>query len=617
MPEKEHPQVKVKVKILTTVAKSIYAETLTKIREAVTNSIDNHASKFLFSLQKKSDTGNYVLSLFDNGHGITKARFEEILQSIGYGLHIDEPHPEKYYSFFGLGLMSIFQLGNKVTIITKPKNSDEINKLTVDSARIFSKDMEKESIEMLSDCFDLDKSSAADRSGISPVIDKVLKHELGGKAKHYTEIIIEDLHEEDLKTIMSEEDNFFENLSKKLPLKPNDADHFLTGINKKDKGVILKLLKDKKYCPTISFTYARDNTQYFPLYKYFPAFKKPPTKNKYQLHSDTTDDFSYYLITCGRDLGVVGKNLRETGLWFRNKNVLVKAADYLPHPGTDPLADQPIQDWMFGEFFHKDMNEFLQVSRNDFDRSKEQYREFRRQVREIVKKYSDHLREAYEIGKKVKEAIKEPLDDIRKNSDRSPFRKMEGSIKKIMGVDEILEDKEPYVISILSKIYDSALEKCPEIIESLREPIVIENEEKGYILRIDPKADEDVIKYLETDKKIEVIIPSTTFQSENIALFGKDYKVLYRNGKKVDAGISFNFQNSEISVNPFYPDLMKYSLSFLDVFIALEYAYYEAGCADQPAALDCMDNMKRAALEFLGAERTDRSEYMRSLRDSL
>lgn len=177
----EHPPVKVKVKILTTVAKSIYAETLMKIREAVTNSIDNYASRFLFSLKKKKDTDSYVLSLLDNGHGITKARFEDILQSIGYGLHIDEPNPEKYYSFFGLGLMSIFQLGKTITIITRPKNSDEFNKLIVDSAKIFSKEMEKESIEALSECFELDNSSEEERSDISIVTKQELMRELGGK----------------------------------------------------------------------------------------------------------------------------------------------------------------------------------------------------------------------------------------------------------------------------------------------------------------------------------------------------------------------------------------------------------------------------------------------------
>jgi hypothetical protein len=614
---KKHPDVKVKIKILTTVARSIYAQTLTKIREAVTNSIDNHASRFLFSLEKRKDIDAYVLSLFDNGHGITKSRFEEILQSIGYGLHMDEPHPEKYYSFFGLGLMSIFQLGKKITIITKSKDGGQFNKLTVDSAKIFSKEMEKESIEALNKCFVLDDSSEKERSDISPVTDQTLKKELGSKAKYFTEIIIEELHEEDLKTITSEENAFFEDLSKILPLAPNEADHFLAGLNVKDKQIILNILKDRDYCPVISFKYSMDNAKYLPLYKYFPAFRKPPTKNKYQLHSDTMPEFSYYLISCGRDLGVIGKNQRETGLWFRNKNVLVKAADYLPHPGLEPLADQPIQDWMFGEFFHKDMNEFLQVSRDEFDRSKEKYKEFRRQVREIVKKYSDHLRAAYEIGKKVKEAIKDPLDDIRKNSDKSPFRKMEESIKKILEVDEILEDKEPEVIDILSKIHNSDLEKCPEVIEALRAPLTIENREKGYILIIDPKAEEETIKYLEDKATTEVVIPSTTFQSESIPLFGRDYKVRYRNGKDIDAGISFNFQTREISVNPFYPNLMKYSLSFLDVFIALEYAYYSAGCTDQPAALECMDNMKKAALEFLGSKHVDRSEYMRSLKERL
>lgn len=607
MPKK--PTVKVKVKLLTTVAKSIYSDTLMKIREAVTNSIDNKASRFLFTFKKNKAKNIHILSLFDNGHGITDTRFEEILQSIGYGLHLDEPHPEKYYSYFGLGLMSIFQLGNKITIITKPKNKKTLNKLEIDSGKIFSKEIEKESIEALSDCFELDPASKTERSKLSPLSDTTINKLFKGKPKHFTEIIIEDINEDDFEAIQSDRENFIENLSKMLPLPPDEKHPFLTSLKQTDKNEIIKMLKNRKYCPTISFSYSIGIMKHMQLYKYFPFFKNPLKKNRYQFYSENKNSFAYYLFASGKDLGVQKNKDRETGLWFRNKNILVKAADYLPHPGLDPLVDQPIQNWMYGEFFHENMNEFLQVSRNDFLRSKE-FRNFREQVKDIVKPVSNRLRGSYDIGLKIINAIKEPIDKL--TTEDSPFRKIEESIRRVEQIEEVPEEKEQEIENILSKIHSPELENSPDIINSLRKVVTITDEEKGYILKIDPSVTDDSIRYLVNKEITEVVIPSNIFERKHITFFGKSYEVQFKNGIDINSGISFNFAKRTIAVNPFYPDLKRHSVSFLEVDVALNYSYYKSNCTDE-IALDCMDSMKKAAVEFLSGGYPDISEYIEPL----
>ena len=74
--------VAVKVGIIHTIADTIYASTARKIREAVANSLDNEASWVIVQADRPTKT----LTIYDNGNGITKDLFEEIFQSLGYGL---------------------------------------------------------------------------------------------------------------------------------------------------------------------------------------------------------------------------------------------------------------------------------------------------------------------------------------------------------------------------------------------------------------------------------------------------------------------------------------------------------------------------------------------------
>ena len=120
--------ISVKVAILHTIAKSIYPSTTRKIREAIANSLDNNASWFILYADREART----LSLFDNGHGITKDKFKDIFNSLGYGLL----RYETKLSYFGLGLISIFQLGERAKIFTRAIDQDDILCLDVKASEI-------------------------------------------------------------------------------------------------------------------------------------------------------------------------------------------------------------------------------------------------------------------------------------------------------------------------------------------------------------------------------------------------------------------------------------------------------------------------------------------------
>ncbi|MEO5359393.1 MAG: ATP-binding protein [Nitrospirota bacterium] len=111
--------VKMRMGILHTIAESIYSGLNGRIREAVANSIDNKASNFIIYLDRTTRT----VSLFDDGNGISREKFNDIFNNLGLGL---DRNKIDAVSYFGLGLMSVIRLGNQASIITKPSKTDEM-----------------------------------------------------------------------------------------------------------------------------------------------------------------------------------------------------------------------------------------------------------------------------------------------------------------------------------------------------------------------------------------------------------------------------------------------------------------------------------------------------------
>ena len=114
--------VQMKIGILNTIANSIYSDPKVKVREAVANSMDNEATWFTIYADRPSLT----ISLMDNGTGITRSRFNEIFENLGYGLEKDEIYSNSY---FGLGLLSILAFGKRAKIVSKSRQEGEVIRL--------------------------------------------------------------------------------------------------------------------------------------------------------------------------------------------------------------------------------------------------------------------------------------------------------------------------------------------------------------------------------------------------------------------------------------------------------------------------------------------------------
>jgi hypothetical protein len=598
-------KMEVKVGILTTIAEGIYSDTYMKIREAVSNSMDNNASHFAFSVYKSAN-GNNSLSLFDNGEGITRDRIEEIFKSVGYGLRRKDQQAKKFYSYFGLGLMSILQLGKKVTIITKPKDKDEINKIDIDSANLFSPDLED---KHFSD-FDIKLyySNEEERGSLSPFTRDILRELFIKLPGHYTEIIIENLNQHDFDTINNA--NFFNELRKILPLEISPNEPLLNSLKIQDKNNIVKLLSDKELCPTINFHYRNANNGYKQLYKYFPIFKYQFTENNYDFKAIKEDEFIGYFITGEKDLGIINSESelekdvekRETGFWIRNKNFLVKESCYLDYPNLPKLITRkPIKNWIYGEIFHKNMNDFLEPSRKEFIINNNDFKSFRNKIKDILGPIIQSLEKSYLIGEDIVSKIVEPFENITDSSKKDNIIKnLEENIAKIYGhnVSEIKGDKLGPIMEVLEKISNDSLNHSNEFVNKIKEKKLIISEE-NYDLFVDPKGSEKINKYNFAEEKVDVILPSSTFKSQFITFFGKTFEIKFVLEKDIDCGVSFN--DSIIIVNIAYNELKNNSISFLEVAIAAEYAYLSLGndCIKNTGHNYCLDIMKKNILKFL------------------
>jgi histidine kinase/DNA gyrase B/HSP90-like ATPase len=362
-------QVDVKIKILHTIADAIYSTTEGKIREAVANARDNNAKWIAIVF----DQTNKTLFLIDNGKGITKSRFNEIFRSIGYGLLSDDS--EEKMSYFGLGLMSIFQLGEEIEIFTRPSGQRQMLKLNVNTEAIFSKNNEKNSITSLNEFIAIGNADEHARSTASTsLLNKFISDKLDtDHLESFTEIVIKGIKEEDLNTIC--EDRFMLELRKLLPLKPEKGEPFLNRFTGEKSREIRKIMSGREFCETIDVFFGfQGDTEPEQLWKYFPAFRSDldfPDDNVL-VGRAPDDSFAYYFLhSVAVDLQrMKGEDVeRETGFWVRNQNFLVKGADFLEKSGPGrkkKTIDKPLKPWIFGEIFCRDMNTLLTVSRNEY-----------------------------------------------------------------------------------------------------------------------------------------------------------------------------------------------------------------------------------------------------------
>lgn len=143
---------------------TLYNDTSVVVRELVQNSLDaiklqhfNHENSQSGEVKIHWDSSNRVLSVTDNGTGMTQSIIKNHLLRVGSSLYQDEDFKEKHPGFssiseFGIGVLTTFMIANKVEIITSHVDEKEARRLLLRSVhgkyliRVLDKDKEPASL---------------------------------------------------------------------------------------------------------------------------------------------------------------------------------------------------------------------------------------------------------------------------------------------------------------------------------------------------------------------------------------------------------------------------------------------------------------------------------------
>ncbi len=613
--------VDVKMNILHTIADAIYSTAAGKIREAVANSRDNGATWVVIAL----DQTNRRLSIFDNGSGITRKRFQEIFDSIGYGGLRDSPDPKM--SYFGLGLMSIFQLGNRVRVYTRARGQRKLLLLEVQAEAIFDKANKEKSITELSEFMGPLKTvseSAREQASLGALNEMLFEGRPVAMPESFTEIIVEDIRQDVVEEIGSR--NFRLELAQVLPLRAQDNEPFLKRFSGSGGKQIVRLLKNDKYCESIDVYFGAqeelEEGQPLPqLWKYFPRFSRGLRFTDDNVRVGTQAGFAYYVVhTNGEDLQGDQKEEedRETGFWIRNQNFLVKSADFLdrPGPGRPPKGTihKPLRNWVFGEVFHADMNPFLRVGRNEFLWDTPEFKKFRDAFLEHVSgPVNKAIRDVYDKGKPVVDDFIAPFAKIADND--GPIVRAETKLRLILGENkperEFWRDAKDQLAKHRMRDIEDANTRIDRLLAKRRKPLIIA-EDENVVVSIDPSLAETPgtheVRPDASSERVIVNVSPALFAPRNVRFLGETFEVVFVAKRDTEAAVSINFDSHCIYVNPFNGDLSRFSVSILDVYIALEVA---------DAISRNKGQLKRNFLRLLGTAPSETTKYVTPLGDDL
>jgi uncharacterized Zn ribbon protein len=554
--------------------------------------MENEATKFFIHAHRPSKS----ICLFDNGTGITKETIISILKNIGYGVQKNEKFSNSY---FGLGLMSILELGKSAIILSKTDGNDDLLKLEIDTATIYSEKMGNEPLSSINKYFVIKSIGASEREKYSYLdSDTILGKFDDSFPGSFTEIILKDIDETLFNTIISEE--FEKELSKILPLKIAEYTPFLNYI--KDDGSfsewIMKLCNadDKKYCPTIEvFNGIDEEKELTQLYKYFPKFQNDLEFGKADIVYDKIEygegkSFAFYYLCSTEDIedgsskkdekdGYDKKDeSKETGFWVRNRNFLVKRNDYFNKPGSGKkIIDQPLKKWLFGEIFHSNMTDSLIVTRDEYVWESKTFEEFYNCIKELLSEINKKLRDAWKISKDVTDNFVIPFSNV--GTDKDPFQKTQKLLENagIIKKDNLSEDIQT-VFQKLSLLRKPEIENEEKSIinllsQSKGEILLYEGDEVKVIIDDKIKKEKGFIKQREVANNIITVrISPEIFSNKEVTFLGHKFTVCFVGAIDSEAGISFNYDDKKIYINPFNKDLLKYSITLIDIYIAIELA---------------------------------------------
>ncbi len=610
-------EVEMKIGILDTIAKQIYSDSKVKIREAVANSLDNKANWFIIY----ADVTSRKVSLIDNGIGITKERFEQIFKHMGHGIERKNKYSNSY---FGLGLMSIIELGEKSTIISKSKEKGEVIKLEIECNQVFSEKMADKPLSYMKNFLKINPIELSERENISVLSYDEITSIIGNFPNSFTEIILENINIDIFNNIISDE--FKTELSQILPVKIDETNSILQYIKDPNATIWIKdIMSNVKFCPTIDVYFGKMNgdKQYSKLFKYYPNFKDDITLDAADIEygilknvdeNKNISEFAFYYIYSTEDLEEKEKESTETGFWVRNMNFLVKKADYFQKRGTrQKMIHEPLKNWLYGEIFHEGMTDSLVVTRDEYVWDSPKFVDFLSKIRDKLYSLNRELRDAWKYSQEITRSIIEPFN-FKATDKTNPFNRTDTTLNQ-MGIIRNVED----TTNILKKLHENRKpdledeeKSIYELINKNKQNITLADDDFLKVI-IDHDISKDFIKQREENtNKIILKISPQIFAPRKVTFLGKSFEVIFVAKESNSSGISINTENYKVFINPFNHDVFKYSVSFIDVYIALELADLYSKNKEE---------MKSYLVDLLGFRLTKSDviprKYLSSLRDEL
>lgn len=584
--------VSAKLSLLHTIAKSIYASPKLKVKEAVSNSIDNNASKVFLKYDERTDS----LSIFDNGNGISFERLKLILQSIG---NAQFHNNEKKNSYFGLGLFSVLELGAKVTVFTRTKaNSNELNDYSFkfNTSEIFSeKNRDKPLSDLNQEAYITVRGNLDEQVG-SLINSAEILEVFGEVPVTFTEIFVEEVDIKYKDYFSSNTDIVKLDLSKTLPLSVDIQHNFFSHIADVDKLIKIKKIlgfneKNSKvispFTPSLDFFIKLSETSIQKLDRYLPTFDYGELFTADDIRVEEKDNYAYFFLFKSHDI-FLDKNTEvmqssdeslpenyDNGFWVRNRNILVKGADFFQKSGyRNTIVQAPLRKWIYGEILHTNFENALIVTRDDYEWGSLAFNQFYLEIKSIVAPLNKPLRTTYNVTKQIYDSLIEPVVSM-SDPKISSMKKLENKLNKInISYPEAI--KTLITISSLShSLKDKHKNFISNILDSIKgnEFTFFEDDVVCATISKDIQQDTNITSSFDYDnRKAKVMINSIIFNDKKIKFFNSDITVKYVLGD-VDKAFYYDDASKTMFINIKNEVLSNYTLNIFDVFLAFEISF--------------------------------------------
>lgn len=376
------------------VMKQIYDSVDKRFREAVSNAYDANATKISISVYIGPDD---QIIFADDGEGMNREDLQNNYINMGGGGKYED---EKSIGRIGIGALSIFALGDSITVRTRKKGTDKVLTAKLDFSKL------KEARE---------HAKPLDQVSVGEI--RSIRDSNEDDKEHFTEITIRSLSKacRDIFINESRTRELIDRLERILPVPFHNDDEIFRRLTP-DIG---ELLRNEKYnievefhCPSLDYEHYTikrrsiltvDNTRISRFYPITPYFIKGGSSTQLNV-------YGYMYINADKKLPEEWQ-----GINIRVKNVTIESGTFFGYE-----KDSAAKVRIGGELFIRniDENNAIQSNRSGFARENPDYLLISQFMTDRIMEATRIVRQNSEIDSKVKKAIKkiDTISKIFKNS---------------------------------------------------------------------------------------------------------------------------------------------------------------------------------------------------------